>query len=134
MEKEYLAVILFDGLMVAIFVLASMFYSPWFGDSVYDIIVIENVVFSGFSGEDSNSVVLYVRNTNTVRDLVLGQVRITSVDWERMFSVAPEESGLPVGAYGRAVLVNVDWIEDQEYKFDVFSSNGQLVGSIKVTA
>jgi hypothetical protein len=132
MNKESLPVGISVVVMVALFIFYPKYYQPSF-DLGTETIVIENVSFVGFSGEASNSLVLYVRNTGT-REVVLDMANITCVDWERMLSVASEESVFPVESSGRVVLFNVGWVKDVEYKIDVFSSNGQLVGAKLVTA
>ena len=134
MEKEYLGLILFYAVFGTIIVLSNVFYQPSFRTALDHHIYIENVVFTGLSGDSSNSLVLYVKNTGTQRDIVLDQVNISCSDWERMFSVAPDESGLPMGASGRVVLFNVGWVRDVEYYIDVYTSDGQLVGVIRATA
>ena len=132
MNKQYLPVGISVVVMVALFIFYPMHYQPSF-DLSTETMVVENVSFVGFSGEASNSLVLYVRNTGT-REVVLDMANVTYVDWERMFSIASEESVFPVESSGRVVLFNVGWVDGVEYKLDLFSSSGQVVCSKLVTA
>ena len=127
MNKEYLPVGISVVVMVALFIFYPMYYQPSF-DLSTETMVVENVSFVGFSGEASNSLILYVRNTGS-REIVLDMANVTYVDLERMFSIASEESVFPAKSSGRIILFNVGWIEDVEYKIDLFSINGQVVTS-----
>ena len=131
MEKEYLFLILFYGVFFAIMISVSMLYQPSF-DSGYENIVIENVSFVSFSGEPSNSVVVYLRNTGA-GNIVLDHVNVTCSDWEKEFSIDPEESRIPVDVSRSVVLFNVGWITGQVYKINVYTSSGQLVGAFQAT-
>jgi hypothetical protein len=133
MNKEYLPLGISVVVLVALFIFYPMHYQPSF-DMGTETIVIENVFFVGFSGEASNSLVLYVRNTGSGREVVLDQANVTCFDGAKVFIIAPEERNLSIETSGRIVLFNVDWIKDLEYKIDVFNAKGQLVGCIKVTA
>jgi len=127
MNKEYLPVGISVVVMVALFIFYPMYYQPSF-DLSTETMILENVSFVGFSGEASNSLVLYVRNTST-GEVVLDMANVTYVDWERTCSIASEESVFPVDSSGRIVLFNVGWVEDVEYKIDLFSISGQIVTS-----
>jgi hypothetical protein len=133
MNKEYLPLGISVVVLVALFIFYPMHYQPSF-DLGTETIIIENVSFVGFSSEASNSVVLYVKNTSSGREVVLGQANVTCSDWEKLFIIAPEESNLSVEASGRVILFNAGWMKDLEYKIDVFNANGHLVGCIEVTA
>lgn len=133
MNKEYLSVGISVVVMVALFIFYPNYYQPSFEPS-WESIVIEDVSFVGFSEEASNSMILYMKNTGTGKNIVLDHVNITCYAGEGEFSIAPEERDLPVDVSRRVVLFNVGWVKNQEYFIDVFSSNGQLVGSIKVTS
>jgi hypothetical protein len=132
MNKEYLPVGISVVIMVALFIFYPMYYQPSFEPS-WESIVVEDVSFVGFSEEDSNSMILYVKNTGTGKKIVLDLAIITCYAGEKEFSIAPEERDLPVDVSRRVILFNVGWINNQEYFIDVFSNNGQLVGSIKAT-
>ena len=127
MNKEHLPVGLSVVIMVALFIFYPMYYQPSF-DLATESLVLENVSFVGFSGDASNSLVLYMRNTGT-GEVVLDMVNVTCVDWERTCSITFEESVFPVESSGRVVLFNLGWVEGVEYKTDLFSVSGQVVTS-----
>lgn len=127
MNKEYLPVGISVIVMVALFIFYPMYYQPSF-DLSTETMVVENVSFVGFSGEASNSLVLYLRNTGT-GEVVLDIANVTYVDLERMFSIVSEESIFSVESSGRVVLFNVGWVEGVEYKIALFSISGQVVTS-----
>ena len=131
MNKEYLPVGISVVVMVALFIFYPRYYQPSFEPS-RESIVFEDVSFVGFSKEPSNSMILYVKNTSG--RIVLDHANITCNAGEKEFIIAPEEKDLPVDVSRRIVLFNVGWIENQDYFIDVYSSSGQLVGSILVTA
>ena len=134
MESEVLGLILFYSIAVPVFVLYAVFTPPSLGEPSWDAAYIENVSFVGLSGDDGNSVVLYVRNVNADREIVLDSVNIACSDWEEEFSISPGESSLPAGVSGSVVLFNVGWVEGLEYKIKAYSSKGDIVGSISVIA
>ena len=102
----------------------------WDFNSLY----LEDVSFVDFSGEASNSMILYLSTPSTYVDVILDHANVTSSVGTLVFSVAPEERNVPFGSSGRVVLFNVGWVEGVEYKIALFSSSGQFVGSKSVTA
>ena len=136
MEKEYHFLILFYAAMITLIVLSSTFLKQPFRTGIdnMDHVYIEKVSFTGLSGDESNSVVLFMENVGTYRDIVLDHANITCSDWEKMSSIVSGERDLPLETSSEVVLFNVAWMKDVEYTFKVFNTDGQLVGALRVTA
>jgi hypothetical protein len=134
MNREYLPLGISVVVMVALFIFYPMHYQPSLGEPSWEHLNIENVTFTGFSGEASNNLVFYLSNPSKNKDVILDYVRVNGSDETIVFSVASVESSFPVGSLGRVVCFNVGWVKDQEYKIDLFSLSGQVVASKLVVA
>ena len=98
-----------------------------------EMISIENITFVGTSGEESNSIILYLYNAHTNIDVILEQANVTGPDVNKLFSIAPEERSFPSESYGRVILFNVGWTKNDEYRISLYSSKGNRF-SIEIAA
>ena len=93
-------------------------------------LTITNVVFNGTTGNANNTVVLTIKNTGT-KQVTIGQVKINNligtID-------AAATTVYPAGSTNTLTLDNVAWANGNPYKFDLFDTSGNGVGSYQVNS
>ncbi len=89
-----------------------------------EMIVFENIIFSGISGEPNNGFILQLSNPNSVIDVVLEYANVTGHGVNKLFFVNPEESYFPSKTEGQVTLYSVGWTEGYEYRIELISKNG----------
>lgn len=137
MEKSGFGILLLVvGLVVyslGVFFLAIEYDQNRF-ETTWEELTINNVEFNGISGSENNSVILFLENKNRRTNVIAKQVNILGINFNRTFSVIPEENNYPTISQGQINLTNVGWTEDIEYEIRIISSNGSVCGAITKTA
>ena len=89
-----------------------------------EIIVFENIIFSGISGEPNNGFILQLSNPNSVMDVVLEWGNVTGYGVNKVFFINPEHSFFASNSEGQVTLYGVGWTEGYEYRIELISING----------
>jgi len=131
-SKKALSPVVASIILIAVTVAVSIAVAAWMGALTIGFmgsssITITNVSFAGTT--PNQNVTLTVKNTGTNK-VTIGQAKVNNV-----VATIHGSSTLTyaAGTNGTIILV-APWVAGNPYKFELYDSNGQVVGSYQATA
>ena len=140
-SRKALSPVIATIILIAVTVAVSIAVAAWMGALTFGFmgsssLTITKVVFWGGSNVTGNYVVLAIKNTGT-KTVTVGTVKINSIayQWDNSANTTTltyTTSGTTVN--GTIQIPNVDWINGNPYQFNLYSSNGNGIGSYQATS
>jgi len=90
-------------------------------------ITITATSFCGTSGQSTNYINITLKNTGT-KTVTIGQIKVNNVI--KTFTATGSNYTLPAGDINHIIKIqNVNWVNGNPYKVDLFDTSGSAVGS-----
>jgi archaeal type IV pilus assembly protein PilA len=129
-SKKALNPVVASIILIAVTVAVSIAVAAWMGALTIGFmesssITITDTRFYGTSNDSSNYINITLKNTGT-KTVTINQIKVNNA----IKSTLVGNLTLVPGDYGRVIRIsNVDWVNGNPYKIDLFDSSGSAVGS-----
>ena len=130
-SKKALSPVVESIILIAVTVAVSIAVAAWMGALTIGFMGSSSITITNvsFAGTTTQNVTLTVKNTGTNK-VTIAQVKVNN-------AVATIHSSSTLtyaaGANG-TIILNTPWVAGNPYKFELYDSNGQVVGSYQATA
>jgi flagellin-like protein len=138
-SRKALSPVVASIILIAVTVAVSIAVAAWMGALTFNFMgsssmTITNTLFSGTTNATDNTIVLSVKNTGTkqvtVASIKINNNLVQTSDFDTTSSVLTYAAG----ATGTITIDNVQWVNGNPYKIDLFDTSGQGVGSTQQNA
>ena len=121
-------------ILIAVTVAVSIAVAAWMGALTVGFmetktVTITNVEFEGIAPA-AQTITLTVKNTGTSAVTI----SIAKVNGDTVPITSPTDTTIEDGSAPVDLVLDADWAAGNNYKLDLYDSNGQLVGSYQKTA
>jgi len=131
-SKKALSPVVASIILIAVTVAVSIAVAAWMGALTIGFmgsssITITDTSFQGTSGLGTNYINITLKNTGT-KSVTIGQIKVNNVI--KQFTATNLNYTLPAGDINHVIKIqNVNWVNGNPYKIDLFDSSGAAVGS-----
>jgi flagellin-like protein len=118
-------------ILIAVTVAVSIAVAAWMGALTVGFMGSSSVTITDvdFGTTPSENVTLYVKNTGTKAVTII----TVKVNNQKVAGMEPDSLTLQPGE-GDKLTLSTNWVAGNQYKFDLYDSSGQVVGSYQATA
>ena len=134
-SKKALSPVVAAIILIAVTVAVSIAVAAWMGALTFGFmgstsVTINNVTFvTDSSNNPTKNIILSVKNTGT-KTVTIATVKVNNneVGMNATLSLSPGGTG------GIELTLDSEWVPGNPYKFDLFDSSGQIIGSYQENA
>jgi len=135
-SRKALSPVIASIILIAVTVAVSIAVAAWMGALTFGFmgsssLTITNVVFTNNASGPANIVNLAIKNTGT-KQVTIGQIKVNNI----IATVDTNSTALLVFPAGKSGTISLDyaWTNGNPYKFDLFDTSGNGVGSYQVNS
>ncbi len=133
-SKKALSPVVASIILIAVTVAVSIAVAAWMGALTVGFmgsssININDVDFVGTDADPANTIDLSLKNTGT-NTVTISVVKVNN----EVATTSPATSPMDPGDTGTLTITAAGWEAGNPYKFDLYDSSGQVVGSYQATA
>ena len=127
-SKKALSPVVAAIILIAVTVAVSLAVAAWMGTLTVGQMGSASVTIKNVTFVSPANVTLRVQNTGT-KTVTIATVKVNNQD-----ATAPKLTLSPGQEEDLKIQLTSDWAAGNQYKFDLFDSSGQIIGSYQATA
>jgi flagellin-like protein len=133
-SRKALSPVVASIILIAVTVAVSIAVAAWMGALTFNFmgsssITVTNVSFQGGSANSTNTIVLTLKNTGTKQVTIL-QVKVNNTP----MNITGTATLIAGQANAVLTLLDVNWVDGNPYKIELYDASGQGVGSTQQNA
>jgi flagellin-like protein len=128
-SKKALSPVVASIILIAVTVAVSIAVAAWMGALTIGFMGSSSITITNVSFTGATNITLAVKNTGTNK-VTIAQVKVNN---EAVIIDSSSKLTYPAGDTGNITL-DTTWVAGNPYKFELYDSNGQVVGSYQATA
>jgi len=133
-SKKALSPVVASIILIAVTVAVSIAVAAWMGALTIGFMGSSSITITGTdfyptggSGQTTNYINITLKNTGT-KSVTIGQIKVNNVI--KTFTATGSNFTLPAGDINHVIKIqNVNWVNGNPYKIDLFDTSGSAVGS-----